>query len=145
MKKLYTFVIVLGVLAGFLAHPQNVRADGYENKIFLPVILNGEDNVEPPQPVTCGYREGMGESPDEGILIDPGTLVQGPAILLPQFEVEASLTNTPNDGVRYILAVYPDVEYVAFMQMKAWLYEGNDDCLEAQFEYFSDYNIIEIH
>ena len=76
---------------------------------------------------TCTYSaeflDAMGSSnPDIGLKVKSGTTILGPAIA--QFDARSAV------------AIYPGVQWIATADVIVWQYEGNAQCLEAQFPYF---------
>jgi len=78
----------------------------------------------------CGFRPGY---PTEGFEIPAGTEVDGPAILEPLSEDDD-----------FIIAIYPEMSYITENAMKAWLYQGDTECLESQILYFPQSEVIRI-
>jgi len=142
-KKMFWILALALILAIGAAVTSQVKADGLDKYTYLPAVMLNSSTAPTPEPTpvpSCGYRQPeMGENPDNGILLDVESVVIGPAIVRPIITEE----NPSNDEL-YVLAIYPNIEYVTEMPSQAWLYNGDITCLQAQYQYFSGYSIIEI-
>lgn len=89
-----------------------------EEEVVTPAVALPSEN----DPAVCRYREGMGENPDTGILLEEESMVAGPAMV-------------QLDGMTAI-AVMPNATYEAPTGAVVWLYEGEVECLMAQTIFF---------
>jgi hypothetical protein len=114
-----------GCLEAQIVHfPQSevIRIKPEEYDIFLPLIMN---TVE--KDLNCGFRDN-----GKGVAIQEDQTVEGPAVLIPL------------EDDSYLIAIYPGAEYTTEMVMQGWLYYGDSDCLESQFESFPGRQITKI-
>jgi hypothetical protein len=129
MNKVFWALLVVMFL--FSQHGwERVQADEI-NVIYLPLIANGNTVVpEPdpnPDPDYCGFRTGANPYGD---ILRPHTKVTGPAIAVPL---------TPR--VESIFSIFPEVEFILPQtdtgnSWKVYFYQGDINCLQAQYEFF---------
>lgn len=124
-KKLFVTFVVLVAVALFVLSmwpSQEVAAQVEEEQmytLYLPIVI-GSGSEEPP---TCGFRAG---SDPEGEILLAGEVVVGPAMVV-----------SLNEKNIAAYAIYPNVQFtIVSEQARVFLYQGDLQCLEAQYEYF---------
>jgi hypothetical protein len=93
-----------------------------EYTIFLPLIMRAPNVYLPEDKEGCGFR-----SDGWNIDVYEGDIVWGPAILVPRGQLSGN-----NDG--YFYAIYPGANFSSPIRAQGWLYYGDSECLESQFD-----------